>query len=222
MTIQVVLPVYNEERSVLATSEIVHAFFVANPQHEWEAVIADNASIDGTPDLGKAIASKYDEFEYLRIERKGRGAALREAWQNADSQVVAYTDIDLSTSLRSLIDAAELIERGADIVVGNRVHPESIVKRSLQRTIMSRIYNFVARKTLGLRFNDVHCGFKSGRRTVIQGLLTEIEDDYWFFDTELLYLAQRKGLKNVEIPVVWEESDSDSALNLLGLYRLAK
>ena len=223
----VVLPVYNEEKAVRNGVETLLSFLNDHNQFEWKVVIADNNSNDRTAEIGRELESDNPIVNYLHIPRKGRGIALRTAWEQADTDYVSYMDIDLSTGLDALIKAIDALVEGADIAVGTRLSKESNTTRSLKREFISRSYNIVIKMTLGTHFNDAHCGFKTGRREVVQKLLPYIDDNEWFLDTELLFYAEKLGHKIVEIPVTWiEDTDTKAKIfkdaydDLSGLYRL--
>jgi glycosyltransferase involved in cell wall biosynthesis len=223
----VVLPVYNEEKALRKSIDTLTAFLKEYDRYDWKIVIADNNSQDSTGEISRALESENPLVQYIHIPQKGRGVALRTAWEQTDCNFVSYMDIDLSTSLDSLIRAIDLLNEGADIVVGNRLAKESNTTRCLKREFVSRSYNMVIKLSLGIHFNDAHCGFKTGRREVVQQLLPYIVDNEWFFDTELLFYAEKLGYGITEIPVVWKEDldtkakiFKDAYDDLRGLYRL--
>jgi putative flippase GtrA len=151
----------------------------------------------------------------MRLERKGRGRALRAAWSASDADVVAYMDVDLSTDLRALLPlVAPLVSGHSDVAIGSRLAPGARVQRGPKRELISRAYNHVLRGTLRARFSDAQCGFKAVRGDVARELVPEILDDSWFFDTELLVLAQRRGLRIHEVPVDWVD-DPDSRVDIV-------
>ncbi len=223
----VVLPVYNEEKGLRHGVETLMDFLKDYDRYEWKIVIADNNSQDTTGDIGRQLESEYPLVKYLHIPRKGRGIALRTAWENADCDFVSYMDIDLSTGLDALIKAMDLLNSGADIAVGTRLSKDSNTTRCLKREFISRSYNLVIKMSLGIHFNDAHCGFKTGRREVVQEILPYIDDNEWFFDTEFLFYNEKLGHKIVEIPVTWiEDTDTKAKIfkdaydDLRGLYHL--
>jgi len=223
----VVLPVYNEEKALRKGVETLTAFLSDYETFDWKIVIADNNSNDNTGDIGRELESENPLVKYLYIPRKGRGIALRTAWEQTDCDFVSYMDIDLSTGLDALIKAMDLLYEGADIAVGTRLSKDSNTTRSLKREFISRSYNMVIKLSLGTHFNDAHCGFKTGRREVVQKILPYIHDNEWFFDTEFLFYAEKLGHKIVEIPVTWiEDPDTKAKIfkdaydDLCGLYRL--
>lgn len=223
----VVLPVYNEEKALQKGVLTLLAFLNGYEKYKWKIVIADNNSKDRTGDIGRKLEVENPSVQYLYIPRKGRGIALRTAWEQTDCDFVSYMDIDLSTGLDALIRAMDLLNGGADIVVGNRLAKNSKTTRCLKREFISQSYNIVIKMALGTHFNDAHCGFKTGRREVVQKLLPYIEDNEWFFDTEILFYAEKLGYNIREIPVTWiEDPDTKAKIfkdaydDLSGLYRL--
>jgi glycosyltransferase involved in cell wall biosynthesis len=223
----VVLPVYNEEKALLKGVKTLTAFLLDYDRYEWKIVIADNNSQDSTGAIGRKLESENPFVKYLYIPRKGRGIALRTAWEQTDCDFVSYMDIDLSTGLDALIRAMDLLNAGADIVVGNRLAKNSNTTRCFKREFISQSYNIVIKIALGTHFHDAHCGFKTGRGEVVKKILPYIKDNEWFFDTEFLFYGERLGHKIIEIPVTWiEDPDTKAKIfkdaydDLSGLYRL--
>jgi len=223
----VVLPVYNEDKALQQGVHTLLAFLKDYEKYKWKIVIADNNSKDSTGEIGRKLETENPSVQYLYIPRKGRGIALRTAWEQTDCDFVSYMDIDLSTGLDALIRALDILKGGADIVVGNRLAKNSNTTRCLKREFVSRSYNTVIKLALGTHFHDAHCGFKTGRREVVQKLLPYIEDNEWFFDTEILFYAEKLGYNIREIPVTWiEDPDTKAKIfkdaydDLRGLYRL--
>lgn len=227
--VDVVIPVYNEERDLPKNIPILHAF-LSSPAfpHEWRIVIADNASTDRTPEASRALTQELSSVAYKRIPQKGRGRALKAAWGESTADIVSYMDVDLSTDLRhfpALIQA--ITERGCDIATGSRLARGARIRRSLQREVLSRGYVLLIRGMFLTSLSDAQCGFKALRREAAQKLLPRIKDNNWFFDTELLILAEKMGLRVGEVPVRWTE-DPDTrvqigktvAEDLRGLWRL--
>ena len=209
------IPVYNEER-VLRHSVLRLYRHLATELRDVDAriTIVDNASTDGTPAIGARLARDLPLVRFMRLERKGRGFALRSSWSASDADVVAYMDVDLSTDLAALRGLVEpLLSGEADLAIGSRLAPGADVIRGAKREVISRSYNLLLRVSLGARFSDAQCGFKAGRRAAVAELLPRVLDDNWFFDTELLYLAQREGLSIHEVPVRWVD-DPDSRVRI--------
>lgn len=227
--VEIVVPVYNEQRalapSILALRTYAHSL-------PWSSriVIADNASTDDTQTIGRGLAAQFPDVSYLRLEEKGRGRALRLAWSQAHAKVVAYMDVDLSTDLAALpVLIAPLLSGHSDIAIGSRLSPGARVSRGTQREFISRTYNRLLRWTLRSRFSDAQCGFKAVRADRVPWLLEHVQDQQWFFDTELLVVAERNGMRIHEVPVDWVD-DPDSRVDILstaladiaGIARLAR
>jgi glycosyltransferase involved in cell wall biosynthesis len=213
--VDIVIPVHNEEHVLAASLHLLDGFLRRRVPYSARIVVADNASTDATLAVAHATARELRSVRVLHLDEKGRGRALRRAWGESDAEVVAYMDVDLSTDLKALEPlVAPLLGNDADVAIGSRLAPRSRVTRGVKRELISRAYNGLLHLGLGLQASDAQCGFKAGRRTAIQALLPEIEDGGWFFDTELLYLAERNGLRIHEVPVEWVE-DPDSRVNVL-------
>ena len=178
--------------------------------------MVDNASSDATFQIAHRLAYELDGVNVMRLRAKGRGRALRAAWTGSDARVVAYMDVDLSTDLSALQPLVEpLLDGRSDLAVGSRLAQGSDAsRRSLLRELISRTYNLIVRAVLRSRISDAQCGFKAGRREAVQALLPLVEDEDWFFDTELIHHAERAGLRIHEVPVDWTE-DPDSRVHLI-------
>ena len=212
--VDIAIPVYNEE-SVLAESITrLHCFLSTDFPFSWRMVIVDNASTDGTRQVGEDLAARLSGVSYMRLSQKGRGRALRAAWTSSDARAVAYMDVDLSTDLRGLAPlVAPILAGHSEASIGSRLTHGSRVVRGIKREFISRSYNRLLRLALHARFSDAQCGFKAFRRDVTVELLELVEDQEWFFDTELLMLCQRRGLRIHEVPVDWVD-DPDSRVNI--------
>jgi glycosyltransferase involved in cell wall biosynthesis len=213
--VDVVVPVFNEELALAGSIRRLHSFLSRDFPFSWRIVVVDNASTDGTPAIARRLARELAGVEVLRLDRKGRGHALRAAWSASRAQVVSYMDVDLSTDLRALLPlVAPLVSGHSDLAVGTRLARGARVVRGPKRELISRGYNALLQTVLGARFTDAQCGFKAARRETLLNLLPEIRDDGWFFDTELLVLAQRRGLRIHEVPVDWVD-DPDSRVKIV-------
>ena len=213
--VEIVVPVYNEQAALDRSIRRLHAFLSASFPFSWRIVIADNASTDATPAIAGALGRELRGVAHLRLEQKGRGRALRAAWSASRAEVVTYMDVDLSTDLRALLPlVAPLLSGHSDVAIGTRLASGARVVRGPKRELISRGYNVILRTALRARFSDAQCGFKAVRREALPGLLSDVRDDGWFFDTELLVLAQRRGLRIHEVPVDWVD-DADSRVALV-------
>jgi glycosyltransferase involved in cell wall biosynthesis len=219
LDVEIVVPVHNEQQLLDASVRKLHTYLTTNFSFSFQITIADNASTDRTLQVARTLAGTLAEVEVLHLERSGRGRALRAAWQTSDARVLAYVDVDLSTDLSALGELlVPLLEGRGDLAIGSRLAPGAEVTRGLKREAISRGYNLLLRVLLHAGFSDAQCGFKAGRREVVQELLTDVEDDAWFFDTELLYVAQRNKLSIHEVPVRWID-DPDSRVRIIATAR---
>jgi glycosyltransferase involved in cell wall biosynthesis len=213
--LEVVVPVYNEQGGLADSVRTLHAYLSSAFQVPWIITIADNASIDKTLEIATDLTYELDRVHVLHLDEKGRGRALKKAWLESDASVLAYVDVDLSTDLRGLPPlVAPLLSGHSDIAIGTRLAASSRVSRGGKREFISRTYNFLLRGTMGARFSDAQCGFKAIRSDVAKELLPLVEDTGWFFDTELLILAERSGMRIHEVPVDWVD-DPDSRVDIL-------
>jgi putative flippase GtrA len=216
--IEVAIPVYNEEHVLAASVRRLHAYLTENFPYRFVITIADNASTDRTWEVAERLSLEISEVEAVHLDRKGRGRALRYVWGTSEADVVAYMDVDLSTDLDAFLPLiAPLVSGHSDLAIGSRLSRGSAVVRGPKREVISRAYNLLLRTTLAARFSDAQCGFKAGRAEIVRALLPAVEDQAWFFDTELLLLAERNGLRIHEVPVDWID-DPDSRVDV---YRTA-
>jgi glycosyltransferase involved in cell wall biosynthesis len=212
--LDIAIPVYNEERVLERSIRALHAHVHAVIPFATRITIVDNASEDATRLIGMRLAAELDGVRFLHLAEKGRGRAIRTAWMASNARVLAYMDVDLSTSLGALgALIAPLLSGSGDISIGSRLTPGARVTRSAKRELISRGYNLLLRCVLHTRFRDAQCGFKAIRAEVARELLPAVRDQGWFFDTELLVLAQRGALRIHEVPVEWIE-DPDSRVNI--------
>ena len=204
--VSVVFPAYNEacklEEAVRQTKQAMSAV-----TSSYELIIAEDGSTDGSAELAGAIAANDPFVRHMHSDtRLGRGKALNRAFKAARGDVIMFMDVDLSTDLSYLKPLISAIrDEHYDIAIGSRLLRASETKRSLKRSILSAVYNFLVRLILRSKLRDHQCGFKAFGRTSILHLLDEIEDEHWFWDTELLVRAQRKGCRIKELPVHWED-----------------
>ena len=213
--VSIVVPVHDEAATVRANVEILLASLRADFPFRFEVVVAENGSTDRTREIARALASEHDEVELVTLERKGRGGALRHAWSASAADVLCYMDVDLSTNLESLLPlVTPLLSGQSEVAIGTRLARRAHVRRRLKRELLSRGYNLIVRVLFRAGFSDAQCGFKAIRAGAARRLLPLVEDDGWFFDTELLLLAERNGLRIHEVAVDWIE-DLDSRVDLL-------
>ncbi len=204
MLVSVVLPAYNEaDKLDGAVAKVSQA--LKETGYSFEIIIAEDGSTDGTAERAEELTQKYPFVRHIHREKRlGRGTALNNAFRQCSGDVFVYMDLDLATDLKSLkplIDAITV--EGYDLSTGSRMLPESKVKRTRSRSISSKTYNFLVRLMLGSKLRDHQCGFKAFKREPLLSLLNEVEATHWFWDTEILVRAHRRGLKIKEIPVEW-------------------
>lgn len=213
--VDIVIPVRNEERDLGPSVRRLHAFLREEFPFSARITIADNGSDDGTWPCAMALETELDGVRAVQLERPGRGGALRSAWSGSDAAIWAYMDVDLSTDLNALLPLlAPLLSGHSDVAIGTRLAHGARVVRGPRREVISRCYNLLLHATLGTGFSDAQCGFKAVRADAARVLLPLTEDSGWFFDTELLVLAERAGLRIHEVPVDWID-DADSRVRLL-------
>jgi putative flippase GtrA len=214
-TVEIAIPVHNEQAALEQSVRRLHVFCAEHLPYSFRIVIADNASADRTGEIGEALAAELPAVAYVRLSEKGRGRALRRVWSRSDAEVLAYMDVDLSTGLEALLPlVAPLISGHSDLAIGTRLARGARVVRGPKREAISRTYNRLLHLSLRSRFSDAQCGFKAGRAATIKALLPQVEDQAWFFDTELLVLAERSGLRIHEVPVDWVD-DPDSRVDII-------
>jgi putative flippase GtrA len=212
--LDVVVPVHNEESALECSLRRLHAHLVNSFPYSFRITVADNGSSDATVRVARAVAAELRDIEVVVLPQPGRGGALRTAWLASDARVLAYMDVDLSTDLTALLPlVAPLITGHSDLSIGSRLSRYSRVVRGSKREVISRCYNLLLQGTGTTSASDAQCGFKAIRADVAQWLLPLVEDDGWFFDTEMLWLADRIGLRVHEVPVDWVD-DPDSRVDI--------
>jgi len=212
--VDLVIPVHDEERALRPCLELLLEYLRTDFPFSIRVVIADNASTDGTAAIAADLAKNHPDVEALLLERQGRGLALKTAWLASDADVVSYMDVDLSTNLESFLPlVAPILSGHSEVAIGTRLAHSAHVRRQVKREVLSRGYNALLHLAFRNGFSDAQCGFKALRTDVARRLLPHVEDERWFFDTELLLLAERNGLRIHEVPVDWIE-DLDSRVDL--------
>jgi len=213
--IDVVIPVHNEEAAIDASVRRLHAYLRDHFPFTSQITIVDNASTDTTLEVAERLERDLDGVRTLHLDRKGRGLALKAAWSTSSSPVVAYMDVDLSTGLDALLPlVAPLVSGHSDVAIGSRLAPGSSVARGPRREVISRTYNLMLRTIFATQVRDSQCGFKAIRSDVARRLLPAVTDDGWFFDTELVLIAERNGLRIHQVPVDWVD-DADTRVRIV-------
>ena len=218
MTFDVTIPVLNEEKTLDQQIRILHQFLQTHfpTQGQWRIVIADNGSSDDTLLIAQTLSQELHGVTYINVPRKGVGLALKTSWSQTSADIVGYMDLDLATDLSHFLEAYDAIaNKNHDVVYATRLHPKSqVIGRTNKREIISRIFNFILKTYLGVKFSDGMCGFKWLRREHVRKLMEGgAQNDGWFFSTELLTIAEWSGLKLFELPVKWTD-DPDSRVKI--------
>jgi glycosyltransferase involved in cell wall biosynthesis len=227
-TVDVVIPVYNEEHVLAKSIGTLHAFLTEHLPYDWRILVADNASTDGTLKVAHQLKEQYSRVDFVHLDQKGRGRALRKAWTESTADILSYMDVDLSTEIEAFPALIRAIaEEGYDLATGSRLARGARTMRSFKREFISRCYNLIIKTIMWTKFSDAQCGFKAISRRACDVLVPLVQNNEWFFDTELLILAEKKGYRIKDIPVRWIE-DPDTRVKLAktisedmrGLWRL--
>jgi glycosyltransferase involved in cell wall biosynthesis len=214
-SVDVVIPVYNEEEALPESIPRLCAFLQDNLSNPWRVTIADNASIDDTRAVSEELAQQIDGVNYLYLPEKGRGRALRAAWLGSECDIVSYMDVDLSTDLSHFPALVGQLESGCHVAIGSRLSGGSkVTQRSFQRELTSRTYNKLIWSMFFVGFPDAQCGFKAMTHQAAQAIIPHIKNNNWFFDTELLIIAEKRGYRIGVVPVAWED-DPGSTVNVV-------
>lgn len=208
LTLNIVIPVYNEEKELAQSVEKLREFLKKNlGDFVSRITIADNASTDSTLAIGKHLEKKYPDVAIVHLDQKGRGRAVKYVWQRSGTDLVAYMDVDLSTDLAHFPPLVRSLKRGYDIAIGTRNAWKSrVYGRSLLRTITSKVYILLIKLFFFVHFSDAQCGFKAATAQVVTEVIPKVRDNEWFFDTEFLVIAEKRGYKIYEEPVTWVDN----------------
>lgn len=202
-----VLPVYNEEKIIASSLQKLHNYcsekFITD---DWNIIVANNASTDNTKKITEQIITVLPHIQIYDTPIKGRGHALKEVWSTFTADIYFYCDVDLATDIQQLEELVNTIKQGTDIVIGSRYRPDSKIQRHLHRLIISKIYNWIIKTLFHTTIKDFQCGFKAINQKTKEQILPLTKNNYWFFDTELLLLAEAQNFQIKEVPVQWQEN----------------
>ena len=215
-SVELVIPVLNEEHALPGCLDSLREFLMEHLQeHRWQIVIVDNGSTDGTLQVAQCYAERYpQEVRYLHMEARGRGRALKRAWTDMEADLAAYMDVDLSTGLDALPELVNAIAHdGYHIAYGSRLAKTSRTTRGLKREVISQGYNLLVKWVMRTSFSDAQCGFKAISKSAARVLMPVIINNNWFFDTEMLVIAEKRGFRIKEVPVAWSD-DPDSRVKI--------
>jgi glycosyltransferase involved in cell wall biosynthesis len=228
--VDILLPVYNEQHVLEKSVTTLRTFLQDNvSDFNWIITIGDNASTDKTLEKAKELENRFKDVRVFDLDKKGRGRMVKYAWNKSEADILTYMDIDLSTDLNAFPPMVRAIMDGYDVAIGSRQYKGANVDRGFKREAISRGYIWILKLLLGFPFTDAQCGFKAVSKKLVNDLFSKIEDDEWFFDTELLFLAHENGYKVKELPVRWIE-DTDSRVRIMrtawldvkGVFRMRK
>ena len=210
-SVDVVIPVYNEEDALPVSIPRLCTFLRDNLPNPWRVTIADNASTDGTRAVSESLCHMLPAVNYLYLPEKGRGRALRAAWLGSECDIVSYMDVDLSTDLSHFPTLVRELDACRDIAVGSRLSSGSkVTQRSFKREFTSRSYNKLIWCMFFVGFPDAQCGFKAMTRQAAQAIIPHVQNNNWFFDTELLIIAEKRGYRIGVVPVAWEDDPTST------------
>lgn len=230
-SVNIVIPVYNEEDELSASVGTLRDYLRDNlKDFVWHITVADNASKDKTLAIAQSLSKKFPEVSCIHLPQKGRGRAVKYVWNKDRADIEVYMDVDLSTDLKHLPPLVRSLTRGYDIAIGTRnAHGSRVYGRSLLRTITSKTYILLIKLFFWVHFSDAQCGFKAVTRKVIRDVIPKIKDNAWFFDTELLVIAEKTGYRIYEEHVTWIDNPGSTVRvlktaqgDLEGLWRLFK
>tara|TARA_B100000029_G_scaffold385259_2_gene380909 strand:+ start:756 stop:1499 length:744 start_codon:yes stop_codon:yes gene_type:complete len=213
-TVDIIIPVYNEEEVLPRTIVTLTEYLRGNLSNPWRIVIADNASTDSTRAVSEMLCKRHSGVHYLHLTQKGRGRALRTAWLDSRADIVSYMDADLSTDLSHFPQLIQAIESGNHIAVGSRLSKASQVQRGFKREFISRSYNLLINSMFFTGLPDAQCGFKALTRAAAEAIVPSIKNNNWFFDTEMLIIAAKRGYNIASVPVKWDD-DPTSTVNVM-------
>ena len=200
--LSVVIPAYNEEHRLPPTFAVVKEY-LAQQRYASEIIVVDNASADRTAEVARKAG-----VEVLEETRRGKGAAVRTGMLAARGEYVLFSDADLSTPIAEVEKLLEAIRRGHEVAIGSRALPESniTVHQPWYRELVGRMGNLLVRIVAVRGIADTQCGFKLYPRQVAQRLFGAQRMTGIAFDMEMLFLAQRLGLRIAEVPVTWVDN----------------
>lgn len=221
MKIELTIPVLNEDTSIDAKVRELNTYIEENLQEfgDIKIIIADNGSTDKTQEKAQTLERELWRVQYLRLEQRGVGLALKSSWTRSSADIVGYMDLDLATDLKYVRPALQkLIASEAEIVTGSRLkRGAKVIGRSRIRNFTSISFNAMVKNVFNTSFSDGMCGFKFLQRTILDRLISNgAKSDGWFFATELLVVGEFLNYRVYDLPVVWTD-DPNSKVNITKL-----
>jgi hypothetical protein len=209
-SVEIAIPVYYNNLLEIeeSVSKQIEFFSKTLTDFNWKIVIAINGkNAEKIINKSKELSKAYKNVAYIYTPNPGKGHGVLSAWKSSNADIMSYMDVDLATDIKDFKNLIEKIVKGYDVSVGSRYHKKSKVHRKLIRVFISRVYQiFFLKLFMGAKYKDAQCGFKAVNKKVVKEVLPLIKDGNWFFESEMMFIAQKKGLKIVEIPVVWSET----------------
>jgi len=215
--VSVVLPAYDEENTIEETVRVsLETLAEFLPEGSFEVIVAEDGCSDRTPEIAARLAREDPRVRHVHSDQRlGRGGALERAFEAARGDTLVYYDTDLATDMAHLEELVESVRtEGYGVATGSRRMPGARQPRETERGVASEGYNTLVRLVLGSSLRDHQCGFKAFDREALFALLPAVGDDHWFWDTEVLVKAQRRGYEVKEFPVEWEPK-GDTAVDLV-------
>lgn len=210
--LSVIVPAFNEARR-LQTNLLPLLSYLQNYRPATELIVVDDGSSDGTAQVAEKLFSQRPDVA-ARVLRSpvnhGKGHAVREGLLAAQAPIALFSDADLSTPISELPKIVEPIETGQyDLVLGSRALNRKLIGRRQpwRREQGGKVFNAIVRLTTGLPFADTQCGFKAFQMEAVRPIIEQAQIDGFGFDVELLFLAQRAGLRILEVPVKWNHHE---------------
>ncbi|MBI4652910.1 glycosyltransferase [Candidatus Kuenenbacteria bacterium] len=222
MLIEFCVPVHNEEKilknNILKLLNYCHN---QNFNFDWKIVLINNGSQDNSEKICQELFNQYSQkIKIENIKQSGKGRALKFYWQKSKADIVIYMDIDLAVSLDNIPNLIEpIVQENYDLIIGSRLLSDSKIKRSFIRELSSQTYNFLSKIILGHYFSDLQCGFKAIKVDVFKKIAPYIQNNKWFFDTELIVFANYFKYKIKEIPIEWQENRYDERKSKVNLVK---
>jgi dolichyl-phosphate beta-glucosyltransferase len=223
MYLSVIIPCYNEVERIAKTLEAIYCY-LREQTYEWEIIVVDNGSTDGTRQLVEDYADEIKNLKLLIHQSHGKGWAVKQGMLAAEGEYRLFTDADNSTDIKQLEKLLPWATHGADVVISSRKKEGAVIveKQPKYRQWLGNIFPLIVRLFVPVirDIKDTQNGFKLFSRRAADRLFQHQSIYYWAFDVELLALAKIFGYKIKEVPIVWKNDDK-SKMNLKGMLRAA-